>query len=127
MPNGLTIAETPDRLAVLQNIGHDVELGQASDEASSRLLNRRDIQFAKSTAERDQLRIRQSLPAKKQHEVGEPCAVDHREGAFIQCADIDAADFRCESAAAGYDFGTGRHARHLMRSTPSKKPHGDAY
>src|SRR5580692_7782964 len=109
MPDRLAISETADRLAVFEDVGHDIKLWETFDEPAPRLLNRSEIELAESAAEGDQLRIRELLAAKQQHEMIQPCTVDRRECLICQPAQIHAADFGPEPTAGRED------PRHAVR------------
>src|SRR5208337_1114940 len=58
----LAVAQIPDRLAVLDDVGNDVELRMLLDERLAIWVRARRIELAEPSAECNELRIRQLLP-----------------------------------------------------------------
>src|SRR5262245_11480284 len=90
MLDGFAIAETADRLAVHLDVGDDVDLGQAFDEAAAILLNRRPVKFAEAAAERDQLLVAERLPTNEQHRMLVPSVYQPPEHSVVEISQIDA-------------------------------------
>ena len=57
VPDRLAAAEAADRLPVLNDIGDDVEFGQALDETAAALLHRGPVKVAEQAAEGNQIRV----------------------------------------------------------------------
>src|SRR5436305_1030509 len=76
MPDSFAITKIADRLAVLNDIGDDIEFRMLSVERTAIGIGPWRIQLAKVSAERDKLRIRERLPAEHDHEALAPFAFD---------------------------------------------------
>ena len=72
VPHRLAVAEAADRLAVHLDVGDDVDLRHALDEAAAVLLDRRPVEVAEPPAERDEVGIVERLAAKQQRGVAIP-------------------------------------------------------
>ena len=76
MPDRLAVAEIADRLAVLDHIGDDVELGMLLVERLAVGVRPWRIELAEIPAEGDQLRVGQVLPVKDDDEPLAPGGLD---------------------------------------------------
>ena len=83
--------EAPDRDAVLDHVGDDVDLRVAVDEALAVLLDGRVIERAEAAAERDQVVVGQPLAAEQQHLVIEPGAMDRGKRVGVDGAQVGSA------------------------------------
>ena len=99
MPHRLARAEAADRHAVLDDVRDDVDLRVAFDEPPAVLLHGRLVEIAEAAAECDQIVVAQLLIANEQHLMVEPRAMDRREAAVVERAQVDAGDFGAERGA----------------------------
>jgi hypothetical protein len=92
-----TASKIADRLAVLDDVGDDVEFRMLLVEWFSVGIGPRGVEVAKIFAERDELRVGQRLSMEHHHQ---PFAPDIFDGADISARhrlrQIDAADFRAQ-------------------------------
>ena len=102
MPDRFAVAEATDGLAVHLDVGDDVNLRQALDEAAPGLLDGRPVEIAQAVAERDQFMIVEPLIANQHHGVIVPGLHDARERRFVKTPEVDAPDFGAERRA-GWD------------------------
>jgi hypothetical protein len=120
VPNRLAAPKASDRLAVLQNVGDDVNFRHTLDEPASGLLYGSEVEFAESPTEGDQVGIGKILVTKQQDQVIEPRTTDDAECVLVQPAQIDAADFRAKSAARRDDQRYVASHLHLRAAQPLK-------
>ena len=97
MPDRLAIAEIADRLAVLDDVGDDVELRVLLEERLAVGVGPGRIELSEISAEGDELRIREVLPMEHDDKPLAPRILDRRDIVARQrLRKIDAADFRAK-------------------------------
>ena len=72
MPDRLAITEIPDRLAALDDVGDDVDFRKFLDERLAIGIGSRRVELAEMSAECEELRIRELLPAGYDHKPRPP-------------------------------------------------------
>ena len=123
MPDRFVSAELADRLAVLDDVGHDHDVVAALGRILCRG-NRRPVQFAELAAEPHQIVVGQALAAKPQHQVLAPGLLDGRDCFRRQQAgQIDAFDIGAERRTGGprhdlFAFDDRRHCRLSFSASP---------
>src|SRR5262249_61805457 len=93
------VAQAPDRLPVHLDVGDDIDLRQAFDEAPAVLLDRGPVEVPEAAAEGDQLLIAERLAAEQQHRMIVPGLDDALERGRVELAQIDAGHFGAERPA----------------------------
>ena len=96
VPDRFAVAEAADRLAVHLDVGDDVDLRQALDEAAAGLLDRRPVEIAEAAAEGDQLLVAQRLAADQHHRMLVPGVHQASERRVVEVPEIDAPHLRAE-------------------------------
>src|SRR5262245_2947605 len=92
MPAGFNGAETADGFPIFDHVRNNIDFRMVLHKATTRFLNRRNVEFTKTPAELNQIFVGQLLPLKHQHLVIKPEAINGFKLTGDHSSKIDAAN-----------------------------------